>query len=159
MADDVRPLAPKAELYEADFYVWTQTQAAALRAAGASKVSPGQPVEHLDWLHLAEEVEDLGRSNLNAAASLVQRILEHLFLLESSGREEPKRHWRAEIVAFRKSLRRELSPSIRRKLQGMLEELHRDACDVAAAKLAAFETGAPAPDPSLRWTLEAVIEE
>ncbi|MFT0727545.1 DUF29 family protein, partial [Synechococcus sp. F70.1] len=40
------------QLYERDFYAWTQEQAALLRS--------GQ-LERLDRVHLAEEIEALGR--------------------------------------------------------------------------------------------------
>ena len=50
-------------LYEEDFYAWTQRQAELLRRLA--------PVgNELDMEHIAEEIEDLGRSDLRAAQSL-----------------------------------------------------------------------------------------
>ena len=46
------------ELYERDFYTWTQHQAGALRRAAAERVNTS---ELIDWENLAEEVEDLAR--------------------------------------------------------------------------------------------------
>ena len=43
--------------YDTDFYAWTQTQATALRAKESKT---------LDWDHLAEEIESLGRSDRRA---------------------------------------------------------------------------------------------
>ena len=43
------------ELYDRDFFLWTQEQAAALRAVRKSNLP-------LDWDNLAEEIESLGRS-------------------------------------------------------------------------------------------------
>lgn len=45
------------DLYEADFYLWSQRQAEALRSRSHNR---------LDWEHLAEEVEDLGGSQKRA---------------------------------------------------------------------------------------------
>jgi len=44
------------ELYEHDFFLWTQEQAAGLRRAKASNLP-------LDWENLAEEIESLGKSD------------------------------------------------------------------------------------------------
>ncbi|MGH7061346.1 MAG: DUF29 domain-containing protein [Stellaceae bacterium] len=96
-------------LYEADFYAWTQRQADLLRAL---------PVvgNELDLEHIAEEIEDLGRSDLRAAQSLVEHIVEHLLKLEFSGLDEPVSHWRDEIVEWRLQLDKTLTRSIEAKL-------------------------------------------
>ncbi|HKQ86712.1 MAG TPA: DUF29 domain-containing protein [Candidatus Acidoferrales bacterium] len=78
-------------LYEEDFYAWTQQQAELLRRLAAISNA-------LDIEHIAEEIEDLGRSDLRAAQSLCQHIIEHLLKLEYSGLAEPVDHWRDEIV-------------------------------------------------------------
>jgi hypothetical protein len=44
-------------LYERDYVLWTEEQAAALRAAAAHGTNLP-----LDWANLAEEIESLGRS-------------------------------------------------------------------------------------------------
>ena len=46
-----------AELYEQDFVAWTEKQAAQIRAA-----ADAQSNLPIDWLNLAEEIEDLGKS-------------------------------------------------------------------------------------------------
>ena len=81
-------------LYEEDFYAWTQQQAALLRRLPRLG-------NELDLEHIAEEIEDLGRSDLRAARSLCQHIIEHLLKLEYSGLEDPADHWRDEIVEWR----------------------------------------------------------
>jgi len=43
------------DLYDYDFFLWTQEQAAALRRAKDSNLP-------LDWENLAEEIESLGKS-------------------------------------------------------------------------------------------------
>jgi Domain of unknown function DUF29 len=117
-----------AELYDEDFYAWTQAQAKALRTHFRDD-------NRLDVEHLAEEIEDLGGSQLQAVESFVQQIMAHLLKLDYSGFDLPRRHWRSEIVAFRANLRRKMSPSMKRKILDALPELYQDARDTAAASL------------------------
>ncbi len=98
-----------ASLYEEDFYAWTQQQAELLRRL--------PPVgNELDIENIAEEIEDLGRSDLRAARSLCEHIIEHLLKLEYSGIEEAADHWRDEIVEWRLQLEQILTRSIEAKL-------------------------------------------
>jgi hypothetical protein len=96
-------------LYEDDFYAWTQQQAELLR-----RLPPLG--NELDLEHIAEEIEDLGRSDLRAAQSLCEHIIEHLLKLEYSGLEDPADHWRDEIVEWRLQIEKILSRSIVAKL-------------------------------------------
>jgi hypothetical protein len=117
-----------AELYDEDFYAWTQEQARALRTHFMGD-------NRLDVEHLAEEVEDLGKSDLQAVESYIQQIMSHLLKLDYSGFQLPRRHWRSEVVAFRASMERKMSPSIERKVRQTLPELYGSARRVAAASL------------------------
>ncbi|HEX3953953.1 MAG TPA: DUF29 domain-containing protein [Stellaceae bacterium] len=101
--------AADGSLYDEDFYAWTEEQAALLR-----RVSPSG--NSLDIEHIAEEIEDLGRSELHACQSLVEHIIEHLLKLEYSGLVEPAGHWRREIVEWRIQLARKLTRTIVAKL-------------------------------------------
>jgi hypothetical protein len=96
-------------LYEEDFYAWTQQQAELLRRLPAIS-------NELDIEHIAEEIEDLGRSDLRAAQSLCRHIIEHLLKLEYSGLKESADHWRDEIVEWRLQLEQILTRSILAKL-------------------------------------------
>jgi hypothetical protein len=102
-------MSPPAESYEDDFYAWTEEQAALLRRlpAGANR---------LDLERIAEEIEDLGRSELRAAQSLCEHIIEHLLKLEYAGLTEPAEHWCDEIVEWRLQLDKILTRSIAAKL-------------------------------------------
>ena len=64
-----------ADLYETDFIGWTEQQARLLRAAAAQR-----PNLSLDWDHLAEEVEDLGKSHRRALSSQIGLVIEHLLM-------------------------------------------------------------------------------
>jgi hypothetical protein len=117
-------------LYDEDFYAWTQEQAELLR-----RVRPGD--NRLDTELIAEEIEDLGKSELHACQSLCEHIIEHLLKLEFSGLDEPARHWRREIVEWRLQLERKLTRSVLAKMD--LEERY----SYALRLLRAFEDDMP----------------
>src|SRR5215208_6282285 len=96
-------------LYDDDFYAWTQKQAELLRRG------PGA-ANQLDVELIAEEIEDLGRSELHACQSLCEHIIEHLLKLEYSGLDEPANHWRREVTEWRLQLERKSTRSIVAKL-------------------------------------------
>ena len=58
----------------------------------------------------------MGRSDLRAAQSFCEHIIEHLLKLEYSGLEDPADHWRDEIVEWRLRLEKILTRSIVAKL-------------------------------------------
>src|SRR6266851_8036301 len=60
---------PPAELYDRDYYTWTQEQARSLRE---------HRIEEVDWSNVADEIEDLGKSERSALRSRLTRLLEHL---------------------------------------------------------------------------------
>jgi hypothetical protein len=107
MADDLTP--PANDLYERDYVAWAEAQAAALRARGAG-------VTALDYDTLAEEVEDLGKSEFYACQSLVERIVEHLLKLQFVTSPQDHAHWRGELVNFRGQLEDRLSRTIQNRL-------------------------------------------
>ena len=63
--------------YDTDFYAWTQAQAAAIRAGTWDAV---------DRAHLAEEVEDVGKSERRALVSHLRVLLTHQGRLVTRGR-------------------------------------------------------------------------
>ena len=95
--------------YDSDFYAWTQEQASLLRRLPAVS-------NRLDVALIAEEIEDLGRSEVRTAQSLCEHIIEHLLKLEYSGLTEPATHWRREIIEWRLQLEKTLTRSIMAKL-------------------------------------------
>jgi len=142
------------DLYEDDFYVWTQEQAAALRAAGKA----GGKSNAVEWERVAEEVEDLGKRDLREASSYVALIIEHLYKLAWTQREEPKAGWRAEIVRFQGNLELILTAALRAKIDTDMDRLHRIALRDAKASFEMHEPDAPR-DEALRWTLDEVLGE
>jgi hypothetical protein len=117
-----------ADLYDEDFYAWTQRQAQALR-------TQFQGDNRLDVEHLAGEIEDLGKAELQAVESYVEQIMAHLLKLDYSGYELSRAHWRGEVEAFRSSMERKMTPSIRRSVRQPLPRLYERAGRSAVASL------------------------
>jgi hypothetical protein len=55
--------------YDEDILVWSEQQASVSRSLRSRRDLPGE----LDLEHVAEEIEDVGRSELNAAKGLIGR--------------------------------------------------------------------------------------
>jgi hypothetical protein len=96
-------------LYDEDFFAWTQEQAKLLRRGSAA-------ANRLDFDLIAEEIEDLGKSELHTVQSLCEHIIEHLLKLEYTGLDEPARHWRQEITEWRIQVEKKQTRSIIAKL-------------------------------------------
>jgi hypothetical protein len=96
-------------LYDKDLVAWSHQQAAVLRAA--ARTGSNQLV---DWENLAEEIEDLGRSQRAALRSQIRRIIRHLVKLEYSRAIDPRRGWVETIGDARSEIEDllELSPSL-----------------------------------------------
>ncbi|MFZ1827705.1 MAG: DUF29 domain-containing protein [Candidatus Competibacteraceae bacterium] len=104
--------------YETDFYLWTQQQADLLRQGALSAV---------DVDHLAEEIDDMGRSQKNALQSYLFNVIMHLLKWQY----QPERRgtsWQQSIDNGRNSIERllENNPSLVRQLPILVEaEYHR----------------------------------
>jgi len=138
------------DLYDRDFYAWTQAQAEALRQRGGNQ---------LDYDNLAEEVDDMGKRDLRECLSRVTTILEHLWKLEGSRNADPRAGWTRTILTQRIQLRRALTPSLRRMVENELLTLHSDALVLAQAAMDAEEPGTGALDAAKRWTLAQILGE
>ncbi len=128
-------------LYEDDFYAWTQVQASKLRQAADARVNLD-----LDFANLAEEVEDLGKSERDAVQSALMRVVEHLLKLEHSPAGEPRRGWRASVTEHRTRAARKLkqNPSFKGQLADLFAEAWEDGRTLAVEGLA--EDGIPPED-------------
>jgi hypothetical protein len=83
-------------LYDDDLYAWSEQQASALRRLAERRELPND----LDLEHVAEEVEDVGRSELNAVQGVIRPIFAHLIKAASTPDASARGRWRAEVVAF-----------------------------------------------------------
>lgn len=107
-------------LYDIDFVLWSERQADALR-----RLRLGERPNDLDWENLIEEVEDLGKSQVNAVESLLTRALEHLLKAAAWPAARDAGHWRHEATTFLLDARRRWAPSMGNKIE--LDDLFADA--------------------------------
>ena len=98
-----------ATLYETDFYTWTQDQAARLRRLQVAD-------NGLDIPHLAEEVADLGRSELNRVRSLLTQVLVHYLKAAIDAESQAQAHWRSEAVVFQNDAVETFTPGMRQAI-------------------------------------------
>lgn len=105
------------KLYEIDDYLWLEETIKLLKA---------KDLENLDLDHLIEELEDLGRNNLNKVRSLLRQIIIHILFLQYWEQEYERnyRHWEGEIIAFRDDLNNSLTTTLKNKLSEELDHIY-----------------------------------
>ncbi len=108
--------------YESDILVWSERQAELLRRRAAGEWLNDA---ELDWPNIAEEIEDVGRSQLNAVESLLTRALLHMLRAEACPLSRDAPGWRADTRLFRRQARRRFVPSMRQRID--LAGLYADA--------------------------------
>jgi hypothetical protein len=110
---------PDGPRYEDDFFAWTRHQATVLRSMTVAD-------NRFDRENVAEEIEDLGRSERDAVRSQIRRIIEHLLKLAYSPAQQPRFDWMASIAEARSALGDKISPTLRQDAETMLARLYRD---------------------------------
>ncbi len=119
---------PHGPRYEDDFYAWTQHQAEVLRTMPVSD-------NRFDREHVAEEIEDLGKSERDAVRSQIRRIIEHLLKLAYSPAEQPRFDWMETIDEARETLSDKLTATLRRDAEESLDKLYLEGRRRAARRL------------------------
>ena len=142
---------PPSELYERDYYTWIQEQVRALRE---------RRVEDLYWPNLAEEIEDLGKSERRALKSRIAKLLEHLLKMAyASDRvwQSNSRGWELSLENAREAAGElvEENPGLRPFLNEIFASAYRTARRDALRALRMPNSAIP-ETPS--WTLEQVID-
>ena len=117
-------------LYNQDFYAWTQQQAKALEQ---------KLIVELDWQHLQEEIQSLGRHEYRELISRLGVLIGHLLKWEYQP-EQRSRSWFLTIREQRRAIQRHLrqNPS----LKSRITEAMLDAFE-AGVDLALRETNLP----------------
>jgi acetyl-CoA carboxylase carboxyltransferase component len=119
---------PDGPRYDDDFYAWTQYQAEVLRTMAAAD-------NRFDREHVAEEIEDLGKSERDAVRSQIRRIIEHFLKLAYSPEEEPRLDWMQTIDDAREALSDKLTATLHRNAEESLEKLYAEGRRRAARGL------------------------
>ncbi len=135
------------QLYECDFYAWTQEQATLLRAGR---------LEQLDTGHLAEEIEALGRQERRELVNRLGILLGHLLKWQFQPQLRGK-SWRATISEQRRQIQRLLkeSPSLKPELLVALPEAYQDGILLVVKETPLSEEELPVECP---YTLEQVLD-
>jgi hypothetical protein len=86
-------------------------------------------LESIDYEHLIEELEALGRSEKSAVKNLLLQIIVHLLLYEfwETERDRNINHWAGEIVTFRVQLEDKFTTNLRNLLAQELDNIYSNA--------------------------------
>ncbi len=110
-------------LYETDFYAWTQEQAAFLRSKQWSEI---------DLPNLIEEIESLGKQQRQELRNRLSVLIGHLLKWEYQPQSR-SRSWLATLRVQRRDTLRLLrdNPSLQSYLEEALQEAYENARDLA----------------------------
>jgi hypothetical protein len=136
--------------YDKDVILWSQEQAGLLRAGRFAE---------LDVEHLADEIEDVGKSEKRELASRMAVLLAHL-LKWSRQPENQSKSWRATIVLQRKriALALKATPSLKAVMRDPVwrEDMWLDALAQASEETGLALEDLPAACP---WTMDQAAEQ
>ena len=137
-----------AALYDTDLHAWATTNAELLRQG---------KYQHVDVLHLIEEIEDMGKNDQRSLASHLRNLLMHLLKWQYQGGIRSQ-SWQSSVINARLEIDQLLkdSPSLRVKLPILLDTEY-----LAARRLATVETQLPFKTfpEACAYTLEQVLSE
>jgi hypothetical protein len=129
--------ARTADSYEVDFHAWTFEQARRLRAG-----------EAIDAQNVAEELEDLGRSQQQQLVNRLAVLLAHMLKWEFQPKKRSQ-SWTASISEQRVRIRRLMAkmPSLRAHLAESIAEAYEIAVTFASAETKIVEEDFPQKCP------------
>ena len=110
------------DLYDDDILLWSERQAKLLRRRAAGELVNDA---ELDWPNIAEEIEDVGKSQVQAVESHLTLALLHDLKAEAWPRSISEPSWRAEARLHRRLARKKFTPGMRQKIN--LADLYADA--------------------------------
>ena len=120
------------QLYEQDFYAWTEQMSQALQ---------NKQYNSIDWEHLIEEIDDMGKRERRALESRIVTLIMHLlkWQIQDNARSNS---WLATIKTQRLQIKKLLKemPSLKQKLPEIISD--SDTYREAVLK-AQTETGLP----------------
>jgi Domain of unknown function DUF29 len=138
--------------YDSDILIWSEQQAGLLRRRAAGELVNDA---EMDWPNIAEEIEDVGRSQLHSVESLLVQALRLMLKAEAWPLSRDAPTWRADAVDFRRQARRRFSPSMRQRVD--VAGLYADAL---AAMPETIDGQPPLPVPDVcPVTLDELLGE
>ena len=136
------------DLYDRDFFEWTRSNAALLRA--------GQ-LDQADLEHIAEEIEDMGKSQRRALESRLEVLLAHLlkWQFQPGGRGSS---WESSIRIQRSKIEKlfRQMPSLGNALSEDLPDAYRTAVLAAVGETGLPKSSFPETCP---FTIDQILDE
>ncbi len=131
-----------------DFYTWALETARAIRAGR---------FDGIDWEAVAEELEDMGRSEQRALEHRIEVLLAHL-LKWCFQPEHRSTSWTGTIKEQRRKTARLLrqNPGLQPLLAGLIPESYESARAMAERDTGIDERNFP---PACPWAVEAILDE
>ena len=97
----------KTNLYETDYLLWIEEQVKALSE---------HDEKALDWDNLKEEINSLGKEQINAIHSFLKQIIIHKLKLDYTNEKLSRNHWINEIDDFQDEIERRLTKTLLNKI-------------------------------------------
>ncbi len=140
------------QLYDHDYYAWIQDQVRTLRE---------RRIEDVDWENVAEEIEDLGKSERRSVQSHLENLIEHLLKLSytrGTTRARNARLWEGTGELARLRIRHLLdeSLSLRPTIGELFPHAYKAARITTRVALKLPRNAIPETPP---WTLEQVMDD
>ena len=135
--------------YDDDFYGWTHDTATSIRQENWHDV---------DWKHVAEELEALGKRDRRELESRLVTLMLHLLKWRfQPERRQRGRSWRRTILEQRRQLAALMadSPSLRPRASDALAQLYEHAHELVAAETGLSESTFPGVCP---WTASQILD-
>jgi hypothetical protein len=135
------------ELYDEDFFQWTQCNASVLRSGA---------VQNADLEHIAEEIEDMGKRHRQAAVNRMRVLIMHLLKYRfQPGKRSPS--WTRTIIEQRRRLHLifEDSPSLRSYVLEHIDAIYAHAAQDAMIEMSSKDIGLPEACP---WRMDAILD-
>lgn len=147
MATATRQYLPPAP-HEGDFYTWAQETADAIR---------GGRFEGVDWEAVAEELEDMGRSERRALEDRFEVLLAHLIKWRFQ-HDRRSTSWTGTIKEQRRKAARLLrqNPGLKPLLSELISDAYESARALAERDTGIDEANFPASCP---WTIKQILDE
>ncbi|MGH8643065.1 MAG: DUF29 domain-containing protein [Gammaproteobacteria bacterium] len=143
------PAAKLPALHDRDFYTWATETAQAIRGGSFTAV---------DWESVAEELEDMGRSEQRQLESRLDVLLAHLLKWRYIPEPTANKSWALTIEEQRRRTRRLLnqSPGLKQVLEEAFAEAYGDARLQAARDCAVDKNAFPEPCP---WAFDQIMDD
>jgi hypothetical protein len=142
-------LTRRTSKHDSDFHAWVREQTVILREMSTEDSG-------LDVVHLAEEIEDMGRAEILEISGLLRQTVLHLLKMAIDPDSKAADHWFDETVTFQGDAVLAFSPGLKQQLD--LEEIWRVACNGAKRSLAKHGVSVPQLPADCPFSLDELLD-